>query len=559
MLAELRIRDLAVIRDVSLELAGGLNVLTGETGAGKSIIVGALSLLLGERASSETVRAGAERAVVEAVFDLEGRPGLRGRIAEELDAAGLPDEGDRILLRREVQAEGRNRAWINGSPTTAGNVGAFGRLLVELHGQHDHQTLLDREEQRRIVDAFGGCQADALEVQEAYEALAALRSRREALAHRKRELEAQADFLRFQVGEIEGAELSQGEDAKVEAELSRLEHAEELAGGAESIHQALYAGEGSVSEVVARARDRARKLARLDPDLEPQAELLDSLYHQVVEAARDLGGYADGVEVSPGRTETLRKRADLLFRLKRKYGPELADVIATGARLRADLEEYDNASFSAEALDDEIDRAIGRLRGHAEALGERRREAAARLEEEVVALLPDLGMPGAIFRVEFISLDEPGPGGGERVEFVATLNPGFEPRPLSRIASGGELSRVMLALKAILARVDRVPTLIFDEVDAGIGGQVAAGVGEKLAEVAGHHQVFVITHLPQVAAWGDRHLRVEKGESEGLASSNVVRLEGDERVREIARMLDGEPGSDTSRKHARELLGRHSG
>jgi DNA repair protein RecN (Recombination protein N) len=383
-----------------------------------------------------------------------------------------------------------------------------------------------------------------------------LRSRRDDRESRARELEARSDFIRFQLKEIESASIRQDEDSEVEQELSRLEHAEELSGEAGAVHQALYAGDGAASEVLASARDRIRRLARLDPALDDLLEQLDSIYHQVVEAGRTAGSYAEKIDVSPRRAEELRQRADLLFRIKRKYGPDLSDVLEMRAKLKQELDELDESSLTLDELDRELAQARTALEDGATILTGRRTEGAAKLASEVREILPELGMPGARFEIALEPSGEPGPGGAERVEFLASLNPGFEPRALSRIASGGELSRVMLALKAILARVDEVPTLVFDEVDAGIGGKVAAGVARKLAGVAELHQVFVITHLAQVAARGARHLRVRKGEEEGLASSHVTPLAGEDRVREIARMLGGDPESVTSREHARELLSR---
>ena len=550
MLIELRIRDFAVIRDLSVELGPGLNTLTGETGAGKSILIGALSLLLGERASSDSVRAGAESAVVEAVFDLSGRPEILNRLPE----LGLPTEDEFLLLRREVQAEGRNRAWINGSPATAGAVGEFGRALVDLHGQHEHQTLLRPEEQRRILDDFAEAGALAREVEELYRQLEELATERRSREERTRELEARADFLRFQLQEIEEAEPTPGEDETLELELKRLDHAEELARDAEEAYVLLYAEEGAASERLARVRDLVTRLARVDESLEPHRDEVENAYHLVTELGRTLGDYASGIEVNPARAEELRRRSDLLFRLKRKYGPELSDVLATGERLRTELAELESGEVEMEALDQKMSRVRTRLEERAAELGEMRREAALHLTERVEALLPELGMPGAVFQVVLEPLDEPGPRGSERVAFHASLNPGFEPRPLARIASGGELSRVMLALKTILARVDRVPTLVFDEIDAGIGGTVAHAVSGKLREVSDHHQVLVITHLPQLASRGHRHLRVEKETRDGVAATTVVFLDGEARVREIARMLGGDPESETSRDHARELL-----
>lgn len=550
MLLELRIRDFAVIRDLSVELAPGLNVLTGETGAGKSILLGALSLLLGERAASESVRTGAERATIEAVFDLTGQEALQARLVE----LGFSQEDGLLLLRREVQAEGRNRAWINGSPAAAGTVGEFGRSLVDIHGQHEHQTLLHAENQRRILDEFAEAGELTRRVREGHGRLLELRSDRARREERVRDLTARADFLRFQLQEIEEAQIEEGEDRSVEEELRRLDHAEELTRSANEAHEILYGEDGAASERLDRARSLLERLVRFDASLKPFLEQVETAYHLTTELGRTLGDYAAGVEVEPARAEALRRRADLLFRLKRKYGPELSDVLETRARLSGEVEELEGGEIEMEALERRIAEAEEALASDARDLSRLRTEAASALAEAVEGLLPDLGLPGARFRVTFESLQEPGPGGLERITFEASLNQGFEPRALARIASGGELSRVMLALKSILARVDRVPTLVFDEIDAGIGGVVATAVSRKLKEVAESHQVLVITHLAQLASMGHRHLRVEKETREGLAATLILRLEGEERVREVARMLGGDPESATSREHARELL-----
>ena len=550
MLIELRIRNFAVIQDLSLELGSGLNVLTGETGAGKSIIVGALSLLLGERASSEVVRSGASSALVEAVFDLSARSDLSDRL-EEL---GFSIEDDLLLLRREVQAEGRNRAWINGSPATAAALGEFGRALVDLHGQHEHQTLLDISEQRRILDAFGGAEAQAAGVAEVYRRLGGLRVELEGRKSRRRELAAQSDFLRFQMEEIQAACPQADEDLRVEEELRRLDHAEEMARDSQEVHRLLYAGDGSVSDALSKSRELLNRIARFDGVLEPLREEADELYHRAVELGRSAGNYVSNIEVAPGRTEELRSRADLLFRLKRKYGPELTDVLGTRDRTKAELEELDGSQLEVSQLEETSVRAEEELREKAAQLTSTRTAAADRLEVAVQGVLPELGMPRARFLIRLEPLEAPGGGGAERGRFVASLNPGFDPRPLARIASGGELSRVMLALKSILAREDRVPTLVFDEIDAGIGGTVATAIARKLRQVSEHHQVFVITHLAQLASRGHQHLRVEKDDRDGVARTTVEPLEGEGRIREIARMLGGDPESQASRDHARELL-----
>ncbi len=551
MLIELRVRDYAVLDDVDVELGPGLSAFSGETGAGKSLLVGALSLLLGERAMADVVRAGAARAVVEGVFDVRERPDLSTR----LDESGVEAEDGVLILRREVASEGRNRAWVNDSPATATLVGELGSALVDLHGQHEHQALLRPDEQRRILDAYAGASDLAEEVTERHRERGRLGRKFGNAEVRRRDLEARADFLRFQRDEISGAGLEPGEDRALEEEARRLDHAAELAGEAAELHERLYAGEGAVSDRLAEARDTVARLARFDPTLQESGALIEAAYQQIVEAGRRLGGYAEGIEHDPTRLEWVRRRLDQLFRLKRKYGPELDDVVETGRRVSAELDELDGVAHDLDRLRASLDGAGARLGEAASSLSRSRRAAAERLEREVEALLPELGMPEGRFRVAFETLPEPGAGGAESVELRVTLNPGFEPRPLRRVASGGELSRVMLALKTVLAGVDRVPTLVFDEIDAGIGGAVATAIGGRLRAVSKAHQVLVVTHLPQVASRADGHLVVEKATRGGVATTRVRALEGDERVREIARMLGGDPESVRSREHARELLG----
>lgn len=550
MLIELRIQNFALIDQLTVQVEPGLNVLTGETGAGKSIIVGALSLLLGERASTDVVRAGADRALVEGVFDVAAHPEVRRLIEEQ----GIELEDGLLILRREVAREGRNRAWVNGSATTAGMLGTLGRHLVDMHGQHEHQTLLRGEEQRTILDAFGGSTELAGRVTEAYTRLRDIDQRLSDLDRLRREAEQRADFLRFQAKEIERAGLEADEEDRLEEEGNRLEHAEELASLSEQLHVSLYAAEDSITSRLGELRRVLEQLARIDSTQQEAVELLESSYYNLEELGRRMGDYATGVEHDPARLDEIRRRQDLVFRLKVKYGETLAEVIETGERARQELDRIDGSSFEREALEKERAEAEDALGALAEALSERRREAAGRLASEVMTILPVLGL-GGIFQVALTPLQEIGGNGAESVEFRIALNTGFEPRPLARIASGGELSRIMLALKTILARLDRIPSLVFDEIDAGIGGQIGNRVGEKLLEVAGHHQVFVITHLAQIASRADHHLHVEKAEEGGLVATRVSTLTAEARVRELARMLDGDPESLTSLEHARELLG----
>lgn len=552
MLIELRIRDYAVIDDLTLDGAPGLNALSGETGSGKSLVANALSCLLGERASPGVVRVGAPRAMIEAAFDIEDCEPVR----DKLEELGLGAGGDVLVLRREVARRGRNRAWVNDSSATVGLLRELGRHLVDLHGQHEHQSLLRPAEQARLLDSLARATGRAGAVAALCGELKALEREREQLKARVRELEARADFIRFQLGEIEGAALQEGEDTALETEATRLEHADELARNAGGAYEELYAGDAAVTVRIRAVQAALADVVRLDASLGEVSELLEQSYQAASEAGRFLGDYASSLEHDPRRLEEVGTRLDRIFRLKRKYGPELEDVLETGRRLAAQLEKIESSSFDIATLERRIRETRARVEREAAALSEARCTAARILEQRVTALFPELGLEGGAFSVALTPLAEVGSGGAERVEFLASLNPGFPPAPLGRIASGGELSRVMLALKSILGAADRVPTLVFDEIDAGVGGEIANAVGARLQETGRAHQVLAITHLAQIASRASHHLRVEKRLSpdDGMIRTRASVLDGDTRVHEIARMLGGDPDSATSREHARELL-----
>ncbi|MBV9110338.1 MAG: DNA repair protein RecN [Gemmatimonadetes bacterium] len=552
MLSELRIRNFALIDRLSVRLGPGLNVLTGETGAGKSIIVGALSLLLGERASSEVVRSGEDRASVEGVFDVDGREDL----ARLLDERGIEAGEGVLVLKREVAAGGRSRAWVNGSPATASLLGEIGRMLVDLHGQHEHQTLLRRDEQRAILDAYAGSAALAGDVRAAHAAVADLRREAADLERRRREALQRADFLRFQADEIEAAALTPGEEEALEDEARRLSHSEELTSLSSQLYDAVAGADRSLVGELGHLSRTVDHLIRIDPAQEGVRELYDAAYYALQELGERMERYAQNVEHDPRRLEEIRRRQDLIFRLRTKYGGTVEEVLQVGRVAREELDLIDGADFELGALQKRLGHATDQLARVAGELTAKRTGAATRLAEEVARVLPDLGMTGGRFEVAVLPLGEPGPNGAEEIEFRVSLNRGFDPRPLSFVASGGEMSRLMLALKTILARLDAVPTLVFDEVDAGIGGRVALQVGDKMREVAESHQVFAITHLPQIASRATTHLLVSKHERDGRTATEVAPLEDEERIREIARMLGGDPESAVSLEHARELLER---
>jgi DNA repair protein RecN (Recombination protein N) len=549
MLTELRIKNFAIIESLTLPLDRGFNVLSGETGAGKSIIVGALGLLLGERANADVIRTGAERATVEGVFDVADRPEIRSL----LDERGIDVDEATVVLKREVAA-GRARAWINGTTVNAGLLADVGRQLANLHGQHEAQTLLDPEAQQGILDAFAGATEQAATMRRAHADLSSIIREIHDLTKRRAEAERRADYLRHVVKEISDAHLTDGEDVKLEDEARRLENAEELRALAGGIAAALDGEEDTVLQKLAAISRHLANIQRIDPTLARLQESYDNAYYAIEALARELEDYEASIYLDPSRLEDVRRRRDLLFRLTKKYGGTFADVIRTGHEARAELDLLDSAGLDLRQLETRERAARVAVNESAHVLTEMRETGAERLARAVDEVLPDLGMPDGHVTVALRPLREIGPCGAEDIEICVALNVGHEPRALSRVASGGELSRVMLALKTILARLDHVPTLVFDEVDAGIGGRVGLQVGETMRRVAGYHQVFAITHLPQIAARAHHHILVSKGARGGVTTADVTVLVGDERITEIARMLGGDPESEVSRAHARELL-----
>ena len=551
MLTELRIRNFAIIDALTLPLAAGFNVLTGETGAGKSIIVGALGFLLGERGTSDLIRTGAEKASVEGIFDASGD----GDLIALLDARGVDvDDPTTIVLRREIVSSGRTRAWINSATTTAAVLAEVGRALVSLHGQHEAQTLLDEESQRAILDAFGSATAAAARVRAAHEELHGVAREIQSLTARKAEAERRADYLRHLVSEIDDAHLRPGEDVTLEEEARRLEHAEELKSLAAGLAGILEGEEGAVLESLGHMQRSLATIQRIDASLARLQELYDSAFYALQELARELDEYERAVDLDPARLAEVQRRRDLIFRLTKKYGPSLEAVAETARLARSELDLVDGGSLDLRQLEQRRRDVQQTLETAARELTALRRDAAARLAAEVDAVLPELGMPDGRLDVNVRARDEIGAVGAEDIELRVALNRGHESRPLARVASGGELSRVMLALKTILARLDRVPTLVFDEVDAGIGGKIGLQVGDTMRRVAKHHQVLAITHLPQIAARAHHHIVVEKGARGGITTADTRVVDGDARITEVARLLGGDPESDVSLAHARELL-----
>ena len=546
-LLSLRVRDLATVADVTLELAGGLNVLTGETGAGKSMLVDAIALLLGDRADRAAVRPGAGKATIEGVFDAVP-PATR----QALETAGL-DAEESLILRREVTSEGRSRAWINGSPATIGALARLGESLVDLHGQHQTVQLLEPATQRDLLDAFGDSLPVARAVATAFAELQLLRQQADVLAARRDEALRRADWLRHVITDIDTVKPRPDEEIALDREVRRLGHASTLGEHARELHEALDGEEVSARAAIGRAERALNALERLDGTVTPWRELLDAAYAQLDELARVADRYANDLTEDPGRLDALEQRRNALYALRQKHGSSLEAVLATRDAARAELELLDTAALDLRTFATRIVAATSALTQIAAALTLRRQQAGEQLAREVSRLLPRLGLAGGELSVALDPLESVGPSGAEQVTLMIRLNRGMAAQSLARVASGGELSRLMLALKVVLARHDAVPTLVFDEIDQGIGGEVGARVGEALSQIAAGHQVLVITHLPQIAARADHHLRVAKATRSGIATSDVTTLHGEDRVLELARMLgDGE--DDAARRLAVSLL-----
>lgn len=549
MITELRVRDLVTVADARLELGPGLNALTGETGAGKSMLLDALALLLGGRAESGALRPGAAKAIVEAVFE----PLPRG-LSPVLEELGLDAPDDRLVVRREISTEGRSRAWVNGSPTSVAALEQLGGRLADLHSQHQTVSLLRPATQRALLDSYAGASNEARVVAEAHALLAALRLEEAELVAKREAARKKADYLRHVVQEIEAARLAPDEEERLDGEMRRLAHAVELRALGGRIAAAIDSEGGGALRGLAEADRALGQLERLDPSASEWRALVDAAYAALDELSRTADRYAQAIEDDPARLAELSSRRTVLDRLLQKHGATLTEVLATKAEAIAELDLIDRSDFDLKALASRREAAAATLASAAKDLSVRRKLGGDKLARAVNRQLPKLGLPGGRFEVALVPADSIGPHGAEAVQLMVQLNVGLQAKPIERAASGGELSRLMLALTVALARQDGVPTLVFDEIDAGVGGEVGAQVASALAEVALRHQVLVITHLPTIAAKADRHLVVTKRARAGMATSDVAVLHGEDRITELARML-GDADGDSARRHAATLYG----
>ncbi len=560
LLAQLTVRNVVLIERLVLELAHGFNVVTGETGAGKSMVVDALSLVLGGRARPDLVRGGADEAEVEALFELS--PGSRA--AAKLEAAGIPSERE-LVVRRVVQAEGRSRAYVNGRLCTAAQLAEIAADLCDIASQHESVSLTDPATHVEYLDAFGGLEADRVRVAEQVDALSEVQRELEAASAQERGRAERDDFLRWQMREIDELEPRDGEETELEHERGRLRHAEKLQAATRHAAERLYEGEGAICDELGRLAAELDQAAGIDGSLAPLARTVESARGELSDAARALSRYAETVEASPERLAEVEDRAFRLQKLLRKHGPATADLLAHRAGLARELASLESASERVAELEGEKTRRAAEAGAAARSLSRKRRDAAEKLADAIGRELSQLGMGRARVVVDvqptataadalLVDGARLTRSGIDRVEFLIAPNRGEEPRPLRRIASGGELSRALLALKRVLADQGPAGTYVFDEVDAGVGGAVAEVIGRSIAEIGRHRQVLCITHLPQIAALADAHFVVDKTESRGRTHTSVKRLQRSERVEEIARMLGGIKVGEATRRAAAELL-----
>ena len=561
MLRRLYIRDFTLIEELEVAFDAGLNIITGETGAGKSIVVGALKLILGDRASTDTLRAGARKAVIEGEFEVDLDEGMR-RLFEENGIDELPY----LILRREV-SETHSRAFINDSPATVGLLRRVASELVDLHGQHDHQSLLRTDTHLALVDGFGGLESLVRGYKIQYDVVSGIVGKRDAMLARERELKQEHELLAFQIGEIDEVAPQEGEEERLESERRILENAERLYEATSSLFELLYNSEAAVSDLLVRARNELQNLSRIDESFEELTEEISSAHISVSETASFLQDYNSRIEFNPGRLDEIRERLIDFDRLKRKYGGTIESVLAHRVDIGSRFELAADFEGALARLDTEFAVARADLSDVAQRLSAKRMAVAAQIESAIVAELDTLGMPASRFEVRLSRTeDEAGwievdghchlatAQGMDRCTFFISTNPGVEPMPLSQVASGGEISRIMLALKSILAKSDRLPILIFDEIDTGISGAIAQRVGDCMLTLGGYHQIIAITHLAQVAAAGQAHFKVAKSTADGRTHVAMSRLTETERREEIASLISGAEVTEGALRTARELI-----
>lgn len=569
MLKHLHIKNYALIDNIDIDFERGLNILTGETGAGKSILIGAIGLLLGERASSDTVRQNTDKTVVEATFGVE-----KHAILSSLLEDNQIDWMEPLIVRREVTANGQSRGFINDTPANVKTMKALGELLVDLHGQHEHQSLLRVGTHAKLLDDFGGLNGIVTEYQRNYKKLKNLFIELTELKEREQSLKQRKELLAFQIKEIDAINPLPDEETTLETDLKILENAETLYEQTQQLYELLYETEQSVYEMLVIARNRLESLADIDPGFEEFRKECSSAEAIINEIAKFLQGYNSRIEFDPQRLEELRDRLGQLSLLKKKYGGSIESIIEHRRATGKELELAENFQDSIKAIENKIDASRSELSAVAERLSSKRRDTARKIAKLIVKELTSLGIPNAVFDVSIETQpDRSGelndgnayvklgrefypafPNGIDKIEFHISTNVGEPAKPLAKVASGGEISRIMLAMKSVLAKSERLPLLIFDEIDVGVSGRIAQAVGRSLKNLSGYHQIIAITHLPQIAGMADCHYVVEKIEDGKHTATRVRKLNTEERVQEVARLFSGEEITEAGLAGAKELM-----
>lgn len=551
MLKYLKIKNLAIIEDLEVELEKGFNIFTGETGAGKSIIMDGIRLIFGERADPDMVRTGEKKAEISAVIEIEDE-------SLKKEFPSFPWENNEIILRREIPVSGKGRIYFNGSPVPLSVLKSLGERLFDIFGQNDHIFLLNTDYHLDYLDSFGNLIPFRDEVEKIWNKLQTLKKEKEEIEKRERERAQRLDFIEYQIKEIEGANLKIGEDEELERERFKLINAEKLFSEAESALEICYSGERSVSSLLKTLSKKIEELSKFEPDFLSHIKSIEEFSLTADELGRALSEFRDGIEVNPLKLEKIEERIHTIEKLKKKWGPSIKDILESLESAKREKEILLSSEEKLESLKNEIENLEKEYDRLAEELSRRREEKKKILEKEIEKELSFLGMEKSRFivKLERVSSEKKGAKGIDFCEFYISPNPGEEPRPMAKIASGGELSRIMLAIKSVGREKEKPKLLIFDEIDSGIGGAVAEAVGERLKKIAAKHQVICITHLPQIASFAENHYKIYKVVEKGRTFTKLEELEWESRVNEIARMMVGVNITETSLKNAEEILKR---
>lgn len=554
MLRQLFIKNIALIDKIEIEFCEGLNIVTGETGAGKSIVIDSINAVLGSRLSKDLIRTGESSALVEAFFEIEN-----DQVQNFIKNNELDDETSQLILSREFNTQGKNVCRINGRVVTTVMLKELGQLLVDIHGQHDNQSLLNSSTHIDLLDSFGGEKILAVKNQyfQIYQKVKTVKRKMEQLGGDSRERERKLDLLKFQLDEIEAAKLRDGEDQELEAQRDKMLNSGKIASSIEGVYDILYAGNKthSITDYLNLVIKELGNIQKFDESIEKSIGKVENAYYLIEDVVSEIREYKETLEYDPKMLDIIEERLDHIYKLKRKYGQSISDILAYKGSLEEELKELEQSQEHLEGLTHELDILNGQLSKLSIELSTIRREIAKVLEERIVKELEDLEMKRTQFKVDFEEIGNQYTAKGiDKVEFLISPNAGESLKPLSKIASGGEMSRIMLAIKTILAGVDEIPTLIFDEIDTGISGKVAQKVGQKLSYIARNHQVFCVTHLPQIAAISDNHYLIEKHIEDSITKTSIRKLSLDEKRHELARILGGVRITETTLKHAEEMI-----